>query len=129
MKLDIKSKNIDLTAAIRDFVESKMATLDAKVARFGTAVSAEVEVGKTSQHHKKGPVFRAEVHVRLPNKLVYAEAKNYDLYIAINDAKKEAERQVVAYKGTLEAKRKRGALKAKRGEAGVKGGRKLDESV
>jgi putative sigma-54 modulation protein len=114
MKLDIKAKNLELTAAIRDFAEKKIATLDAKVKRFGTAVTAEIEVGKTSKHHKKGEVFRAEVHVRLPKKLVYAEALHDDLYTAIGNAKKEAERQIMAFKGTLEAKTKRKAAKGGR---------------
>lgn len=101
MHVDIKAKNFELTDAIRSSVEEKMASLDEKVARFGDSVTAEVEVGKTTEHHAKGPVFRAEVHVRLPGKLVYAESINYDLYAAINDARKEAERQVVDYKETL----------------------------
>lgn len=114
MQLDIKAKNLELTPAIRTYAEAKLATLDAKVKRFGTAVSAEIEVGKTSRHHKKGEVFRAEVHVRLPGKLVYAEALHSDLYTAIGNAKREAERQIMAHKGTIAAKTKRAAAKSRR---------------
>jgi ribosomal subunit interface protein len=113
MQVDIKATNMELTEAIRAFVQQKMDTLDAKTARFGDVVRAEVEVGKTTKHHRNGPVYRAEVHVRLPGKLVYAEAENYDLYIAINDAKKEAERQVMDYKGELTDKAKKGFRRAR----------------
>lgn len=114
MQLDIKGKNIELTAAIRAAVEKKLATLDKKVARFGTSVTAEVEVGKTTKHHKKGLLFRAEVHVRLPGKLVYAEALHEDLYAAVGDAKREAERQITAFKG-LRSEDRRKAKKTKGG--------------
>jgi ribosomal subunit interface protein len=109
MKIDVKATGIELTDAIHSFIQEKMDTLDNKAARFGDVVRAEVEVGKISAHHKKGPVYRAEVHVRLPGKVVYVTATNYDLYVAINDAKKEAEREIVEYKDTFESKKKRGA--------------------
>ena len=111
MQTAIKATKIDLTDAIRAFVEEKMNTLDAKTKRFGEAVRAEVEVGMTTRHHKSGEIFRAEVHVRLPGNLVYAEATHKDLYTAINNAKREAERQIVAYKGAKEAKMKKTARK------------------
>lgn len=123
---------MELTEAIRSFIEKKMESLEPKTARFGTSVSTEVEVSKTTRHHKQGEVFRAEVHVRLPGNTIYAEATSEDLYVALNDAYKEATRQVLAYKGLLSAKKKRGARKAKRslhGDDDAKGGRVLEEGI
>ena len=113
MQTDIKATNMDLTDAIRAFVQEKMDSLDAKTKRFGEVVRAEVEVGMTSQHHKSGEIYRAEVHVRLPGKVVYVESTDKDLYTAILTAKKEAERQIVSYKGTLEAGQKKGGRTAR----------------
>jgi ribosomal subunit interface protein len=113
MNLSVKAKNISLTDAIRSYVETKIGALETKVARWGESVSCEVEVGLTTKHHKKGPIFRAEVHVRLPGNLVYAEAEDLNLYVALGDAKKEAERQILAYKGSRDAKMKRGARQAR----------------
>jgi len=132
MQIDIKATNLELTDAIRSHVENKMNDLNAITARFGEVVRAEVEVGKTSRHHQKGDIFRAEVHVRLPGKLIYVEAAHDDLYVAINDAQKEAQRQILAYKGILDAGQKRGGRAAKRavrGEDKMKGGRTLEEGV
>lgn len=106
MQVDIKATGIELTEAISAFVQEKMDSLDAKTARFGDVVRAEVEVGKTTHHHHKGPVFRAEVHVRLPGKVVYVESIDEDLYTAIINAKHEAERQIIDYKGELEGRRR-----------------------
>lgn len=104
MQLDIKAKNFELTDAIRAFVDQKLSTLDAETARFGEAVRAEVEVGKTTRHHVHGPYFRAEVHVRLPGKQIYADCEHEDLYPAITGAVKEAERQILTYKEKLSDK-------------------------
>lgn len=114
MKLDLKSKNITMTDAIKTAVEKKLSTLDKKIARFGTSVSGEVEVGKTTKHRKKGELFRAEVHVRLPGKLVYAEALHEDLYAAIGTAVREAGAQIASYKG-LRREDRRTAKKTKGG--------------
>jgi len=106
MQLDIKTKDIELTDAIRAAIEERMAKLDTLLERFGEAVDTEVEVGKTTAHHAKGPFFRAEVHVRLPGKLVYADAEGEDLYIAVREARDKAERQIVDYKDEWEGKKK-----------------------
>jgi putative sigma-54 modulation protein len=102
MQLDIKTKDMDLTDGIRAHIEEKMAHLDKKLARFGTSVTTEVEVGRTTHHHHKGDVFRAEIHVRLPGNTIYAEATAEDLYAAIGMAKEEADRQIVDYKEKLQ---------------------------
>lgn len=108
MQLDIKTKDMELTDAIRAHIETKMATLDAKIARFGTSVTAEVEVGRTTSHHHKGEVFRAEIHVRLPGNAIYAESTGEDLYAAVNEAVKEADRQIVDYKEKLQGSHRGG---------------------
>ena len=116
MKLDLKAKNITLTEAISTFVDGKLASFDSKVKRYGDSVSAEMEVGMTSKHHKKGPIFRAELHIRLPGKLVYAQAEDLNLYTAIIQAKREAEAQIAAFK-SVHDKKMRTAKKTKGGRA------------
>ncbi len=86
MKINrIKGTGIELTDAIKEAVENELASLDPMVERWGDAVSADVEVGKTSQHHHKGEIFRAEVNLQIPGKLLRAEDENEDLYIAIKN--------------------------------------------
>ncbi|MBU1028654.1 ribosome-associated translation inhibitor RaiA [Patescibacteria group bacterium] len=92
---------MDLTEAIRAAVEEKITKLVPLVERFGESVLAEIEVGKTTGHHSKGPFFRAEVRVRLPGKLVYADAQDEDLYLAVREARDKAKRQILDYKETL----------------------------
>lgn len=81
----IKGTNMELTEAIKDAVADELAALDTRVERWGTAVSADVEVGRTSNHHQKGEVFRAEINLTIPGKLLRAEDENEDLYVAIKN--------------------------------------------
>lgn len=81
----IKGTNFDLTDAIKDAVETELATLDPLIERWGDAASADVEVGKTTRHHQKGDIFRAEVNLTIPGKLLRAEDENEDLYVAIKN--------------------------------------------
>lgn len=95
MKINrIKGTGIDLTDAIKDAVESELATLDPMIERWGDAVSADVEVGKTSQHHHKGEIFRAEVNLQIPGKLLRAEDENEDLYVAIKNVTLTLQREL-----------------------------------
>ncbi len=107
MEFSIKTKNMELTSGIASVIQLRLESLVRKVKRFGNSVSGEVEVGKTSNHHKKGDIYRAEIHVRLPGKLVYTESTQEDLYAAIGEAKRDAERQVVEFKGKLESGKRR----------------------
>jgi ribosomal subunit interface protein len=44
-----------------------------------------IELGKTSDHHEKGKIFKAEGHIALPQRPdVYAESVEEDLYAAID---------------------------------------------
>jgi ribosomal subunit interface protein len=106
MEFAIKTKNLQLTDAIVGAIHKRIESLVRKAKRFGPSVAGEVEVGRTSNHHKKGELYRAEVHVWLPGNPVYAEATQEDLYVAINEAKRDAERQVVERKGKLQAGRR-----------------------
>lgn len=94
----IKGTNIDLTDAIKDAVVSELATLDALAERWGEAVSADVEVGKISNHHQKGDIFRAEVNLSIPDKLLRGEDENEDLYVAIKNVIGHLERELVKEK-------------------------------
>jgi len=89
MKIDrIKATNIELTDAIRAAVEAEVMSLAPLAGRFDGAATAQVEVGKPSNHHHTGDVFHAEINLTIPGKLLRAEAEGPDLYVVIKDATK-----------------------------------------
>ena len=99
MKYILQGKNIELTIAINDLIASKIKILERLTKRFDQeAIEARVEVGKPSRHHRSGPIFYAEINLKLPSRLLRAEANHLDLNFAINEAFKEIERQIKKYK-------------------------------
>ena len=96
MKISIKATNMELTQAIKDYVDEKIGSLDKY---FDNILEARVEVGLTTKHHQKGDIFRAEVNLEIPQKhIIRAEAKKEDLYMAINAIKQELQRQLKKHK-------------------------------
>lgn len=94
----IKATGIELTQAIKDAVERELARLDPLLGRWGEAASAHVEVGRTTEHHRKGEIFRAEVNLQIPGKLLRAEDENEDLYVAIKNVTGILERELAKEK-------------------------------
>lgn len=88
---------IDMTDAIRDYVEKKLGGLE-KFCESYSPCDIRVEVGKTSEHHNKGKIFRAEYTMTIPGASLRAEAVEEDLYAAIDVAKDELKRQIIAHK-------------------------------
>ena len=98
MNIKIRSKNFELTPAIDDYVTKKISTLE-KFLGVKDNILCEVEIGRTTKHHKSGNIFRAEVNIIEPgNKQIFAVAEEPDLYTAIDIVRDEAEREIVSKK-------------------------------
>lgn len=115
MKIIIKTTNLELTPAIEKYVEQKIGSVDKLLDDMDRSViEARVEIGKTTKHHQKGDIFRAEVNLTLPGRLLRSMAEEWDLRVAIDQVKNELQREIKKYRGKKEAQYKRGARKAKR---------------
>ena len=98
MKVTIKATNLKLTPAIKKAIEEKIATLDKFIPRIGASVEAFVEVALETRHHKKGKIYYAEADIKVPGKIIRAEAKEENIYQAINEIKDELQRLLKKYK-------------------------------
>lgn len=94
MKLNIKATNIELTEAIRNYLEEKLNALDRILPAGDDSTMAQAEVGKDTKHHHTGEVFRAEVNLHFAGHQVYAVAFDQDLYAAIDQVQEETARQI-----------------------------------
>ena len=92
MKINITTKNITLDAPLKIFIDQKIGTLDKFIQK--GPVSAMVEIGKPSQHHKTGPVFYAEVNLKVGGALLRGEGNHKDLRTAIDEARDELHIQI-----------------------------------
>ncbi|MCK5044746.1 ribosome-associated translation inhibitor RaiA [Candidatus Parcubacteria bacterium] len=122
MKIIIKTEKIELTPAIKEFIEEKIGGLEKFVTLLQEEekdyfegrkpkIEALVEVGKTTLHHKKGPFFRAECQIVHLKKSIRATAKSEDLRQAIVEVKDELQIQLKKYKEKPKAKARKSISK------------------
>lgn len=98
--VEIVGSHIELTDAIKKYVEDKLQVVAKLTTKFEPC-DVQADVGKTSEHHRKGDVFKAEFNLSIPGVKLRSEAKKDDLYAAIDVAVNELRRQVKDYKEKL----------------------------
>ncbi len=111
MNISIKSTNLELTPALKDYAEKRLRT----VTKFTEGdATVNVEIGKTTSHHKSGDIYVAEVNVITPlGKQYRATSEKSDLYEAIDDVRDEISRELNDAKGRKQTLFRRGAHKLK----------------
>lgn len=114
MKIIIKTTNIELVSSIKQYIDEKVGSIDKFLGDMDRgAVEARVEVGKSTKGQQKGDIFRAEVNLNLPGKLLRSVAHEEDLRTAIDKVKDELQREIKKYKGKQKARFRKGARRAK----------------
>ena len=93
MKINLKTKNFGLMPSIKNYLEQKLNSLD-KFLPNDESISADVELGKITNHHQKGDIFRAEVNLKIPGRLVRAVAEEWDLRVAIDAVRDELQKEI-----------------------------------
>ena len=99
MKVNIKTTNLEMTPAIEQYLERRINMIERFIDSTDQSAIADVDIGKTTEHHHGGRIFRAEINLKLAGFFGRAEAVEYDLYDAINEAKKEIVRQIKNHYG------------------------------
>ena len=112
MNINIKATNMELTGAISDYVNKRLSGIE-KFTKDGEMI-AYIEVGKTTNHHKQGDVFRAEFNIEISGIKFYTFSEKEDIYEAIDDAKKEIVRQINNNKEKKQTLFKRGSSSIKK---------------
>lgn len=98
MKVTIKATNLDLTPGIKKAIEEKIATLDKFIPYIDSTVEAFAEVAVETRHHKQGKIYYAEANIKVPGKIIRSEAREENIYKAINTVKDELQQLLKKYK-------------------------------
>lgn len=99
---------MDLTPSIKDYAVDKVLSLSKFLPE---ATLTEIELERTTRHHQKGQVWRAEANLHATERLVRAEAYGEDIYGAIDKLKHELKRTLVSFKEKRTAVRRRSRKK------------------
>lgn len=104
MQVIISGKGIDLTEAIKDYVEKKISGLDKF---YDKIIRAVVTVGKENNHHLKGEVFVCDCKLEVPGNDLYASKNEGSLYKAIDKVRDYLEAELKKHKVKLQEKDKK----------------------
>ncbi|MCL6635366.1 MAG: ribosome-associated translation inhibitor RaiA [Peptococcaceae bacterium] len=97
MKVQVRGRNIDVTDALRDYVEKRLGKLNKYIDNFGDAqVTMTVERG----------FHRVEVTIPINGMILRGEESTGDMYASVDLVVDKLEKQIERYKGRLQ---KRGA--------------------
>ncbi len=126
MQINIKATNLELTPAIRQYIEIKIGSLEHFLKRFEskpphqTRIGAEgaknnksalwcggkseievfVEIARTTKHHYKGDVFYAEATFSIGKKVLRAEHSDWNIRVTIDRVKDKLQQEIKKYKET-----------------------------
>lgn len=113
MNINIKTSTISLTPAISDYVEKRMAPIK-KFLEDDTTAQCDLELAKTTNHHKHGDIFKAEIHIVGKDKNIYTSVEKEDLYVAIDLVKDEVIRKLKSSKDKNQSLLRRGGAQVKK---------------
>lgn len=85
---------MDITDAIRNHVVERVLQIEKYINPNDTSVIADIEIGKTTNHHKSGDIFRAEINLHIAGADLRAESETEDLYLSVNEVRDEIIRQI-----------------------------------
>ena len=110
MRVTIRQKNLKITPALTKYIEQKILKPIHRLLKEGVAQDLpilDLEFARTTRHHRKGKIYRAEANLTLGKKMIRAEADEEDVRKACDLLQAELEREIRSYKGKRIARDRR----------------------
>lgn len=99
MLITIKHKGMELTPAIRQYVEEKMQSLEKY---FNGVWQIDVEVGYANHHHQKGNIYECKAVIQVAGEVMRIEKDAEDLYKAIDKVRDHLRVDLTKWKEKLQ---------------------------
>ncbi len=113
MIINIKGSGMDLTDAIKNYVFDKLGSVAKLIDTEGDSVKADVELGRSTGHQKKGDVFRVELTLFTKGDVFRTTSEEADLYAGIDDMKEQILHELSSMKGKKQNLLRKGQQKVK----------------
>lgn len=113
MRNTVKVTGIELTQAISDYLDKKVTSLDKLIDKEDTSVLARIELGKTTNHHHQGDLFRTEINLHIAGSDFRVESEMDNLYSSIDVARDQMYQELQSYKRKKVSLLRRGGAKIK----------------
>jgi len=100
MKINLKASHIELTDAIKEYVQTKVDMLE-KYLGDTQVINCDFEVAKSVGGQNKGEIYRAEINLEIPGELLRVDKTEVDLYKAIDKVKDHMESIIISHREKL----------------------------
>ena len=104
MNLQFYTKNLELTPRLKEIFEEKLEHLKKYKGKL-KLLDVRVDISR-DQHHRKGDVFRVEVNVDLPGKMLRVVEQGADAISTLDEVARKLERQARDAKERIVSSRK-----------------------
>lgn len=105
MEIKFYAKNIDLTEKIKEQFSKKLSSLK-KYKGSIDVLRVRVDLSRDA-HHKKGDVFRVEVNIDMPGKVLRSVEESFDIVSGLDVVSDKLERQARDLKDKIVTNRKK----------------------
>jgi len=112
MKINTKTTNISLTPQLAGHLNRRLEKINHLLGS-DQSIVCDVEISRISNHHNKGDVFMAEIHIVGHKRNVFARSEKSDIHSALDEVTEEAFH-------SLTSRHKKYIALARRGGARVK---------
>lgn len=112
MNINIKTTGVTLTEAISEYVGKRLRKIE-KLLGDDPTVICDLELARTTEHHQKGEIFRAEIHIVAAGKNIYAASQKEDLYSAVDAMRDDVLRELKVKKDKSISFIRRGGARVK----------------
>ena len=112
MNIIIKGTNLELHNDLKGYVNEKIGGLKKFVENENidsSSVIVRVELAKTTRHHQHGDIYKAEVNLQFPGKMLRGVEESDDIYKSIDNVKDELREMITSYKDERRTRTRRGA--------------------
>lgn len=112
MNINIKTTTISLTPAISEYVDKHLDVIK-RFLQDDPTVQFDLELAKTTNHHRQGDIFKAEIHIVAKDQNIFASVEKEDLYAAIDIVRDEVLRKLKSTKDKRQSLVRRGGAQVK----------------
>ncbi|MFA6513926.1 MAG: ribosome-associated translation inhibitor RaiA [Patescibacteria group bacterium] len=101
MNINIRSSRLEITEAIKKYIEVKMGMVEKYLGKSVKVINFDFEIEKSVGGQHKGDIFRAEANLQVPQEVLRVEKTEADMYKAIDKVKDHLELVIKKYKERL----------------------------
>ena len=113
MHITTKATNIQLDDSVSNYLQPRLEAIERLIDPSDTTAMCNVEVGRITEHHQEGKVFRAEINITTVGGAFRATAVKDSLTEAIDEVKDEIMQELRRHKDKQGSLLRRGGRRIK----------------